>query len=356
MDPCKSCGKTISPKEEDESLKKVYLTVDVECHNINKYNQYIEGRIGEEKYGIEKILSLAEKHRIPVNFFLDIPEAFRYGDEYIEHIINIIRKYNQPVYLHLHSDYITGDEQRTFFWQYTKEEQFDILTKGFCKYKELLGYDAKLFRIGRYGADSNMYENLNKVVKGSLIDTSYCYSSRNMCRYNPEESINRPFRNGHVVVFPNTRFCGFRILNKKYYFNNDITSANLSELKRVLSQTRLQNVICTMHVWDLMKSYFYTDKIRPNYSKINTFEEYVEFAKNNGWTFGKLEDFQLSGEYEDDPLDLTSGFLGFIRGCLNTFIRMQRVARKNKKYFAIYSIFYCCLAIIILLLFKSLIL
>ena len=133
-------------------------------------------------------------------------------------------------------------------------------------------------------------------------------------------------------------------LNKKYYFNNDITSANLSELKRVLSQTRLQNVICTMHVWDLMKSYFYTDKIRPNYSKINTFEEYVEFAKNNGWTFGKLEDFQLSGEYEDDPLDLTSGFLGFIRGCL------------NKKYFAIYSIFYCCLAIIILLLFKSLIL
>lgn len=104
-------------------MNKIFLTVDTECHDIRKENQYIWGKKNGREYGIGRILELGKQYEIPVNFFVDFAEERRYGREYIQRIIDKIKQYNQPIFLHLHPNFISGDESRTFLWEYDKEEQ-----------------------------------------------------------------------------------------------------------------------------------------------------------------------------------------------------------------------------------------
>ena len=88
-------------------MKKIFLTVDTECHDLGKANQYIYGNKGKEAFGIVKILELAKELNLPVNFFLDVGECRKYGREFIQKIVNTIHSYNQPIFFHLHPDYIS---------------------------------------------------------------------------------------------------------------------------------------------------------------------------------------------------------------------------------------------------------
>ena len=87
-------------------MKRIYITVDVECHDIDLVNNYIWGRVGDQEYGLRCILEQGKKHNIPINFFFDMCEAKRYGDDYAKSIINAIEEYSQPIYLHLHPNYL----------------------------------------------------------------------------------------------------------------------------------------------------------------------------------------------------------------------------------------------------------
>lgn len=37
---------------------RAFITVDVECHELAKRNLYLEGKIGNEYWGLEKILQV----------------------------------------------------------------------------------------------------------------------------------------------------------------------------------------------------------------------------------------------------------------------------------------------------------
>ena len=41
-------------------MKKVYLTVDTECHDIKKENIYVWGKKGDYEYGLKRIVDFAE--------------------------------------------------------------------------------------------------------------------------------------------------------------------------------------------------------------------------------------------------------------------------------------------------------
>lgn len=103
--------------------KRIYLTVDVECHDIKRRNQYIDGKCSKGKYGLEKILILGKKNDIPINFFFDIVEMFEYGESYVLEIVSLIQKYEQNIYFHLHPNYVTKNHEKSFLWQYTYDEK-----------------------------------------------------------------------------------------------------------------------------------------------------------------------------------------------------------------------------------------
>lgn len=134
-------------------MRKVFLTVDVECHDFARVNQYIWGKCRQGEAGLGRILELGKEHGIPINFFLDIPECLRYGDGYIEKIIGTIRGYGQPVELHLHPNFVTGDDARTFMWEYSADEQKRILETGAALYEKFIGKPPKAYRAGRYGVE-----------------------------------------------------------------------------------------------------------------------------------------------------------------------------------------------------------
>lgn len=326
--------------------KKLFLTVDVECHNIDKVNEYIYGKIGNEYFGLEKILEYSKKHDIKINFFVDIVELYRYGEEYVKNILDLIRTYDQPVFLHLHPNFVSNDDSRSFLWQYSYDEQKVIIQKSIELYKKLTNKAfCDVIRIGRYGADSNTYKILNE-QPNKILDLTYCYHFTSMCHYD-NENMNRPFNINNVSVLPNTRYCGLNFFNKKFYLNLDLDGTSFSIYKRIMSNKNLKYYVCTLHSWYFIKNN--NKKLKPYKSLMKRFDRFIEYAKKENIEIAELNanySFELT---EDDAL-YEKNVIKRILIYIGTFFRMQKLAKNNKKYFVLYAIIYLSIVLIVSLL------
>lgn len=333
-------------------MRRIYWTIDIECHDINKRNLYIDGKLSNgTNCGMEHILQLANQYNIPINCFLDIPEAMVYGDQYIIEIVDLIHRYGQKVYLHLHPDYITGDHDRSFLWQYNYEEKKEILKKGFELYKKYLGKATPAFRIGRYGADAEMYKALNELgIK--VVDLSYCYNKPRMCHIDYEEIgvKNATGEYQNQIIRPNIRYCGFSLGKKRMSLGLDFNDTTTNEFRRIINQTKLDTLVITMHSWNFIKKYFFLDHyISRSWSQERRFVKMVKYAKSHGFEFADLENNPpIPNTGEDEYLDLCNSFSGKVMMIPNNFFRFYRIAALDKKYFTIYSLFFCfCLLAIV---------
>lgn len=328
-------------------MKKIFLTIDIECHDINKYNYYIEGKIGNDYYGLEKILKICDEENIVLNCFVDFAECHRYGDEYIIKILDLINKYKQPVFLHLHPNFITGDDTRSFLWQYSYEEQKEILRIGFEDYKRFTGKDCQVFRVGRYGCDENMYTILSE-YKYEIIDLSYCYSFNSMCHYF-SDNYNAPFKLENITVMPNTRYCSFNIFGKRKFFNFDIPGTNVFEYKKLFNANKLNFLVCTMHSWSLIKkSFFDANDFMPDKKAIKKMYKISKAAAKYGWVFSEI-DTTIALSSEDNELNFCTNPFSYLMEMIGTFIRIGKLTRTNKKYRLLYTLFYFSLFILLIL-------
>ena len=321
-------------------MNTIFLTVDVECHDIHQKNLYIDGKIGDTYWGLSRILAIGKEKDIPINFFVDVVECHKYGDEYIREIVDLIHSYGQKVYLHIHPNFLI-DGGSHYFWQYNKEMQKSVITQSVCDFQRLVGYRPKAIRTGGYCNDQKYYEALAEVSKEDITDLSHCVNYRNSHYKSP--TVNQIHINGGVKVLPNTRFLCFKFHKWVKHANLDIMSANLNEMKKVLGHQELKYMTCTMHSWTLSKHYFYIPQtLRPDRHNYKKLQEFIDLAKQKGWVFGDFEE-PLTVQGSDSEIDLCATPTGKITGALNTFFRMQRAARTNKKYFFAYIAFYLLL-------------
>jgi len=329
-------------------MKNIFLTVDTECHDFNKVNQYIYGKKKNESWGIKKILELAESEQITVNFFLDVGECKVYGDEFIQNIVDIIHDYEQPIFFHLHPDYISKDPNRTFLWMYSYDEKKAILEEAYEIYRRFTGIQDKLvFRVGRYGIDKELVDILNE-LSINILDLSYICDAPKMCHLSKKEIgvSNCATRIGNVTILPTTRFIGFDFFGITRCIGLDSADATLNEFKSILRKTKLSNIVWTMHSWDFIRKWFFLPKyFMGDKMMVRKFKKSVKFAKENGFSFGNLNDYQFTID-DDELINLCNTPSGKILGIVNNFLRFQKIARLNKKYFSLYMIFYAlCLAI-----------
>ena len=282
----------------------------------------------------------------------DIPEVKKYGEDYINSVISLIRKYNQNIYLHLHPDYITGDHNRSFLWQYSFEEKKTILKEGFELYKKYVGEDVTSFRIGRYGADEDMYKALDELGY-SVKDLSYCYNNPHMCHLPYEKvcSYNKVTKIHNQYILPNTRYIGLIWWKRDVCIGIDADNTTFNEFCRYLNSSHLNSITITMHSWEFIKKVFFLKKyICLNKSKQRKFERMIEFAKAKGYVFSDLkESFDPNDiEEQDELIDMCSGIKGKIMMFPNNFERFGSIALLDRKYFVIYSFFYIIVTILLM--------
>lgn len=331
-------------------MKKIYLTVDTECHNIDKVNQYIYGKVGNKEYGIVKILELAKEYKIPVNFFLDVGESRKYGREFIKNIVDTIHSYNQPVFFHLHPDYISNDS-RTYLWEYSKEEQKEIILSALEDYKSFVDNGDKLvFRAGRYGVNLDTYDILSELGY-DVLDLSYLCNNNKMCKIDTNEiqTMNAPTKYNNITILPNTQFVGFDLLGKKKCIGVDSSDATYSEFKKIIKNSNLKNIVFTMHSWNFIKKWFFEKEyIQGDRAMERKFRKSIVYARKCGYEFENLSNFQFGNDKDELINFYSKNKIGCV---INNFFRFQKIARLNKKYFAFYTAFYLCILTLFFILF-----
>lgn len=326
-------------------MKQIFLTVDVECHDYNMQNQYLWGAAGYKEYGLKLILELGKELNIPINFFVDFAECNRYGEDFIIKIVNLIKEYNQSIYLHLHPNFISGDDSRTFLWQYSYDEQLKMLKIGLDNYRNIMKRDdCPSFRAGRYAANNSMYKAMSE-LEMDTIDFSYNYDCPKMCHisYDELQAYNKPVKYYNQVIFPNTSYIGFRLFKWKKAFIMDASETTLLEFKKLLKKSTLETITCTMHSWNFIKKYFFNKKLLfGDKHGIKKFKKLVNLIKKSGYTFCDIErDFNKDIEYQNDEIiDMCRGTKNLLISYINNFFRFQKIARLNKKYFLLYLFFY----------------
>lgn len=333
--------------------KRLYITVDTECHDINYQDRYIWGETSDgERWGIEKILEVGRDQNIPINFFLDIAEVDRYGIEFIRGIVDIINSYSQPIFLHLHPNYISGDDSRSYLWQYDEDEQQSILKRAHQIWDELFPDTSCIaFRAGRYGTDEKIYQLLKNEFGEGLIDLSYGSPGGKMCHLTREiigiDNVCKSYND--IILFPNTTYVGLRLLRIKHNFGLDAAQTCLGEFKDVLKQNSIKNVVLTMHSWNFIKTWFFLKgKVYKDKSALRRFCSMVSYAQNSGYVISSLNDFVLIPEEEDQLVDICNTPFEICRSIYYNFLRFQRMGRLTPKYFMIYFLFYFTFLVVVI--------
>ena len=93
-----------------------------------------------------------------------------------------------------------------------------------------------------------------------------------------------------------------------------------------------------------------------NGKTIRKMEKFIVYAQSKNYVFSAIDN-NIDLNSSDDDLDLCKSPLNVMKGWINMFIRLQNVARTNKKYLLLFSLFYSMvgliiLSIILLILFK----
>ena len=195
---------------------------------------------------------------VPVNVFLDFPECHRYGDNYTQKIIDLVNKYKQPIFLHVHPDYI-GDPNRKHLWEYSEDEQKEILKTALDDYTRFCGKHKKIiFRAGAWGVNDVTYKVLRELLPENqfdVLDLSYLYKSKWRCRLSYEEygAANAARKYKGITLLPNTTYIDFDFMGNTKTSSLNVPSPNFGAFKRVIDNNTLHDITFTMHSWDFIK-------------------------------------------------------------------------------------------------------
>lgn len=211
--------------------QKVLVSIDTEGPaGTDPIERMIYGKtVDGKEYGIRYLMDMFSERGIRGLFFVDIPEIVDHGEDKIERVLKDINEKGHDVGVHVHPDHM-ADINRRYLWQYSREEQYEIIARCTDLYEKILKKQPLSFRAGRYGADNNTLEVLDEL--GYKYDMSEFYASR-YCKIDPPVTWNRIVtcgKNGLKEIPVTT----FKSLSTPFYSRNDqIDSGNeRSEFKR----------------------------------------------------------------------------------------------------------------------------
>ncbi len=182
-------------------MKPVLVTIDTEGHDgTDPIRHLIFGETESGRYGIEYLMDIFDRAHVKALFFVDFAEAWDYGRDRIEKVVTTILSRGHNVGVHIHPDHM-ADRERLFLWEYTREEQYDMIRRCTELYTEIVGRPPRSFRAGKYGANRDTLDILCEL--GYQYDFSEFYHQK-WCGIQPPVTVNAVCRYRTITEFPVT--------------------------------------------------------------------------------------------------------------------------------------------------------
>lgn len=215
------------------------FTVDVEGHVGNDPVEHlIFGKTKEGKLcGIDMLMDILDCYNMKALFFVDIAEAWDYGEEKISAVLQHIEERGHDVGVHIHPDHM-ADKNKLFLSEYTRDEQYEIISKCTDFYERTLGHKPLAFRAGKYGANRETLDILAEL--GYAVDFSEFYGQK-WCHIDPPVSkVNVRKLNNGLIEIPVTSYVSLDI---GFYSRHDKLDCGqtLSEFKAVINKLEKNN-------------------------------------------------------------------------------------------------------------------
>ena len=316
-------------------MKSVIITIDTEGHKgKDSVEKLIFGKTVDGYYGIEKIMSVFGEYDIPAKilFFVDFAEAWDYGEEKIKAVVDQILLNGHDIGVHIHPDHM-ADSSRKFLYEYSYQEQYEMIEKCTALYRKLVGRKPLSFRAGKYGAN---YDTLNILCElGYKYDFSEYYHQP-WCGIDPPLTINAPCRYKSLVEFPVTMHKSVhirKILSREDKV--DVEGMTPSEFKYALKQIEKQpfTIVTTMfmHSFSLL-DWVFCDQPKGDRKKIEKFRSALFFIKHNP-NFAIVSEADLKNILPVEGGALYSDILwdSNIRGIYYTYQKAKFIMKRNRK-------------------------
>ncbi len=314
--------------------QKAIVTIDTEGHDgKDPIAKLIFGETAEGKFGIERIMDELDAFDVKGLFFVDFAEAWDYGEEKVKNVVDTIRKRGHNVGVHIHPDHM-ADKNRLFLWEYSREEQCDIITKCTELYNKLVGKKPLSFRAGKYSAN---HETLNILSElGYKYDFSAFYHQQ-WCGIKPAFTINTPCQYKTLIEFPVTMHTTFRVGSIKREDKIDIEGMTTGELQYALQQVIIQDfpVVVTLffHSFSLLKWREKPDMPIENTRNIEKLKRAISYVRENTnidlIAENDLKD--ITPVNSDTAVNSQIIWKAKLRGIVYTFGRAAKIAKYNKK-------------------------
>ncbi len=214
--------------------QKILVSVDTEGPaGKHPVERLIYGKTADGEFGIKYLMRLFDQHGAKGLFFVDIAEAWDYGRNRIEDVLHTVTQGGHDTGVHVHPEHM-ADKNRRYLWQYSYEEQYEMIARCTEIYCKSLKKFPLSFRAGRYSANNDTMAVLSKL--GYKYDMSSFYGNRYCklrlpCSYNKMISIDKL----DLKEVPVTSFKSF----ENYFyrrFDKIDCSMDFREFKRVMEK------------------------------------------------------------------------------------------------------------------------
>lgn len=266
--------------------QRVYITVDMETPQTPLRKGILKESLFNYKGEYDTILNICHFYNIPATFFLDIYEEEIWGKGFFYNKCENILNKGSDVQLHTHPSW-KYDIQRINMYDYSLEEQNDIINWGKEKLQEMTGRKIVVHRAGAYGADINTLYALKE--NNIFIDSSFFFNHEN-CRLN-QYSLNDLAKTEvyqiEVLTFTKT------LKNSRRLLKFDIDWMDLCELLTVvdiITQKNVENVILFMHSSSFIKHNNEYTRLEVDYYKLYKFAAVIEYMMDLGYVFTTMKE------------------------------------------------------------------
>ena len=235
-------------------MKKVIVTIDTEGHEgTDPVRHLIWGETKRDGMcGVPRIMEECDKVGAKALFFVDFAAAWHFGKDNIAEVVKYIVEHGHDVGVHIHPDHM-ADPNRMFLFDYSYDEQYEIIKKCTDLYVDILGVKPIAFRAGKYAANHDTLDILAKL--GYKADFSEFYGQK-WCGINPpvtgDSTVQLKSGLVEVPVISYENHCW------KLFHRYDKLDISLSReehryvLRQIKNQSYIQNVSMFIHSFSFL--------------------------------------------------------------------------------------------------------